>query len=224
MIIKVKNLSLVYQDNGTKVEAVKRLNLVFPNKGLVGILGSSGSGKTSLLYLLSGIRQPSSGEVDFDNLVGDFDFKDVNELRRNKMGFVFQQHFLINYLTVLENILVGLPPKTIASKEKIDKILHDLGLTGLEHRLPKQISGGQRQRVAIARAIINDPEIIFVDEPTSSLDKRTGNKIIQIFEKIAETKCVVIVTHNPQNLNNAQAIYQMEDGKLRFATDHPDYF
>ncbi|MFM7854760.1 MAG: ATP-binding cassette domain-containing protein, partial [Flammeovirgaceae bacterium] len=109
MIIKVRNLGLTYQDHETKVEAVKKLNLVFPNKGLIGVLGSSGSGKTSLLYLLSGIRQPTSGEVDFDNLIADFDFKDVNQLRRSKMGFVFQQHFLINYLTVLENILVGLP-------------------------------------------------------------------------------------------------------------------
>jgi ABC-type lipoprotein export system ATPase subunit len=84
----------------------------------------------------------------------------------------------------------------------------------LENRLPRQISGGQRQRVAIARAIINDPEVVFVDEPTSSLDKKTGKKIIDIFEKIAKTMCVVMVTHNHQNLVNADVIYEMEDGRL----------
>ena len=132
------------------------------------------------------------------------------------MGFVFQQHFLIGYLTVLENILVGLPDKKYIIKEKIDKILKDLGLEDLENRLPRQISGGQRQRVAIARAIINNPEVLFVDEPTSNLDKKTGNKIINIFEKIAKTMCVVMVTHNRQNLVNASVIYEMEDGRLKY--------
>jgi|688.fasta_scaffold357729_3 ABC-type lipoprotein export system ATPase subunit len=211
MLIKVKNLNLKFQDHGVEVGAVKNLNLAFPKTGLVGILGSSGSGKTS--YLLSGIREPTSGTLDFDNLI-DSDYTNIQDLRRNKMGFVFQQHFLIGYLTVLENILVGLPDEKYIIKEKIDKILKDLGLEGLENRLPRQISGGQRQRVAIARAIINDPEVVFVDEPTSSLDKKTGKKIIDIFEKIAKTMCVVMVTHNHQNLVNADVIYEMEDGRL----------
>ena len=215
MLIKVKNLNLKFQDHGVEVGAVKNLNLAFPNTGLIGILGSSGSGKTSLLYLLSGIREPTSGTLDFDNLI-DSNYTNIQDLRRNKMGFVFQQHFLIGYLTVLENILVGLPDKKYIIKEKIDKILKDLGLEDLENRLPRQISGGQRQRVAIARAIINNPEVLFVDEPTSNLDKKTGNKIINIFEKIAKTMCVVMVTHNRQNLVNASVIYEMEDGRLKY--------
>ena len=116
MSIVSNHVSLIYKDNGNLITAVKNLTLKLPRIGLIGILGSSGSGKTSLLYLLSGIRQPTSGSVDFEDLDQN-NYKNLSQLRRQKMGFVFQNHFLISYLTVLENILVGLP-----KNQKVDKI------------------------------------------------------------------------------------------------------
>lgn len=214
MSIKTKNASLIYKDNDNLISAVVDLTLELPQTGLIGILGASGSGKTSLLYLLSGIRQPTSGNVDFSNL-DKANYDSLSQLRRNKMGFVFQNHFLINYLTVVENILVGLPKNRKISKEQIHNLLTSLGLQNIENRLPKQISGGQKQRVAIARSLVHNPNILFIDEPTSSLDKKRGREVIQIFEEIAQHKCVVLVTHDPQNLINADKIYEMLDGKLK---------
>lgn len=214
MLIQTEDLSLNYQDGKNIVKAVKDANFDLPKSGFFGILGPSGSGKTSLLYLLSGIRVPTRGSVYFDGSELPRDNDTRNKIRKAKMGFVFQFHFLINYLTVEENILVGTPKIDTFSKAKAKELIEYLDLQGLEKRKPYELSGGQRQRVAIARSLINDPKIVFVDEPTASLDHDTGQNVVHLLEDFAKEACVLAVTHDETILNDANGVYKMWDGEI----------
>jgi len=185
--------------------------LQLPHKGLFGILGPSGSGKTSLLYVLSGIRQPTSGIVYFNGQELPSAIDARNKLRRSQMGFVFQLHFLMNYLTVYENIMVG---SCNGDRWKTLELIERLGLQGLEKRFPYQLSGGQRQRVAIARALANKPRVVFVDEPTASLDRNNAIKVVSLLQDISKGACVVIVTHDPSILVEADGIMRLQDGAI----------
>jgi len=212
-LITAHDLTLTYQDAHTKIHAVDHVDLELPTTGLFGILGPSGSGKTSLLYLLSGIKKTTHGEIYYQSQLYPKNSHELNNLRRTKMGFVFQQHFLINYLNTLQNINVGATSQT--DPGYLTTVIHRLGLTNLENRKPYQLSGGQRQRVAIARALINHPEIIFVDEPTASLDHVTGQKVMDYFYELRHELCVLVVTHDPTILHSADRIYEMCDGRLK---------
>jgi putative ABC transport system ATP-binding protein len=215
MLIHTKNLSLYYQDGLRVVHAVDRLNIELPERGLYGIIGPSGSGKTSILYLLSGLKRQTDGEIFYEDAPYPRSTVGLNNLRRKEMGFVFQSHFLIEYLNVIENILVGADDSYAASDERIDYLIQELGITELVDRKIDQLSGGQRQLVTIARALANNPKIIFVDEPTSSLDHVTGKKVIQLLEKISKQACVVLVTHDETNLVHADKIFSIWDGKVK---------
>ena len=140
--------------------------------------------------------------------------KDDYSLRRKNMGFVFQFHFLISYMSVKENILVGLDNKSYGDNEYFVQIIDKLELTKLLHRKPHELSGGQRQRVAIARAIIHKPKVLFVDEPTASLDHFSSAKVTHILEELSKESLVITVTHDHRILSNADRIIKMEDGKL----------
>lgn len=214
MILSTEALTLAYEDGAETVYAVHDVAFSIPKTGLHAILGPSGSGKTSLLYLLSGIKQPTTGTVFFNSEPLSEQSSALTELRRTKMGFVFQQHFLINYLTVLENILVGASKKDANALKHARTLLEDLSLSHLEKRKPYQLSGGQRQRVAIARAFMNKPRIVFVDEPTASLDKSHGEKVIQLLRDFAKEAAIVIVTHDEDVLKHTDSAYRMRDGRL----------
>jgi putative ABC transport system ATP-binding protein len=210
-----ENLTLQYKDGEGLVEALHEISFAAEDHQFIGILGPSGCGKSSLLYMLSGLRKPTRGEVYLD----DRPYSKMSEtertgLRRTEFGFVFQQHFLINYLTALENVMVSAPVQDKAHAEQAKALLADLGLGNKLHRFPYELSGGERQRVAIARAMIHRPRIIFADEPTGLLDRRTGLQVMALLRSYREQGSLIAVTHNPEILAEADLIMKLRDGQI----------
>lgn len=213
MIYQLNNVGLSYRDGNNHIQALNDINLDLPDTGLVGIIGPSGSGKTSLLYILSSIKVPTSGDIYYKGLLMPRRTSHRNQLRRTEMGFVFQFHFLISYLNVVQNIMVGFEKNKI-DLEYMNYLIEALQISHIKDKKPYQLSGGQRQRVAIARALANKPNVIFVDEPTSSLDHITGRKIVALLREAAKTALVVLVTHDYENVREADKIVKMWDGKI----------
>jgi len=211
MLLKAKNISLDYRDGGKVFRVLDDVTLSFPGNGFFGILGPSGSGKTSLLYVLSGIRPATVGDVYLDDQTLPSRANARNRLRRQEMGFVFQLHFLLNYLTARENIAIGARKPTPAV---IGTLIESLGLHGMENRYPYQLSGGQRQRVAIARALANDPKVVFVDEPTASLDRSSGERVVDLLRLYSQKACVIVVTHDPTAIASADGSIHLLDGRI----------
>lgn len=215
MLLAGENLTLTYQNSESTIDAVHNVSIAVEDNQFIGILGPSGSGKSSLLYLLSGLRKPTKGRVYFQGrCYSDMREGELVALRRRNFGFVFQQHFLINYLTALENVLAAAPDQSRASVERAIQILTDLGMEHLIHRFPYQLSGGERQRVAVARAMINDPKVIFADEPTGLLDHPTGHKVIELLITYRERGSITVVTHDPEMLEGADRIFHLRDGEI----------
>ncbi|MEJ2354118.1 MAG: ATP-binding cassette domain-containing protein, partial [Anaerolineales bacterium] len=197
-MLQGENLTLNYKDGETVVHAVHDVSVTIQDHQFIGILGPSGSGKSSLLYLLSGLRQPTEGDIYLDDRAySKMSAKERTALRRNEFGFVFQQHFLINYLTALENVMVAATVQDNAHAEQAKALLADLGMSDKLHRFPYELSGGERQRVAIARAMIHRPRIIFADEPTGLLDRRTGLQVMALLRGFRQQGSLIAVTHNP---------------------------
>lgn len=218
MLIEGTDLSLIY-DIGKEYEAyaVRNLNIKLNIGEVVGIIGPSGSGKSSLLYLLSGLKSPTLGTVYY----GDVDmesFSDLqkSDLRRKNFGFIFQRHFLIDYMTVFDNVLLASSEKDLKlAKTKTEELLHRLGMEKLSFKKPAKLSGGQRQKVAIARALINEPRIIFADEPTASLDHNNARAVMDMLEEQRESTTIVVVTHDKSILTNADRVLEMWDGYIK---------
>jgi putative ABC transport system ATP-binding protein len=214
-VLNAENLTLTYQDGMSHKDAVHNISLSIKDHQFIGILGPSGSGKSSLLYLLSGLRKPTHGEIYLDDRA--YSKMPENErvlLRRTEFGFVFQQHFLINYLTALENVMVAAPVQDEAHARQAKALLVDLGLGEKQHRFPYELSGGERQRVAIARAMIHRPRLIFADEPTGLLDRTTGLQVMALLRGFRQQGSLVAVTHNPEILSEADLVIRMRDGQL----------
>ena len=214
-MLRGENLTLTYQDGDRTVDAVHDVSLNIEDHQFIGILGPSGSGKSSLLYLLSGLRKATQGEVYLDGRAyGKMSDRERVGLRRSEFGFVFQQHFLINYLTAQENVMVAAPVQDKAHAEQARALLADLGMGDKLHRFPYELSGGERQRVAVARAMIHRPRVIFADEPTGLLDRRTGLQVMALLRGYRDQGSLIAVTHNPEILSEADLIIRMRDGKL----------
>ena len=210
-----ENLTLKYKDGEGLVEALHDISFRAEDHQFIGILGPSGCGKSSLLYLLSGLRRPTSGEIYLDDRpFGKMSDAERTALRRTEFGFVFQQHFLINYLTALENVMVSAPMQDRAHAEQARALLAELGLGAKLHRFPYELSGGERQRVAIARAMIHRPRVIFADEPTGLLDRRTGLQVMALLRSYREQGSLIAVTHNPEILAEADLIVRLRDGQI----------
>lgn len=213
-LLQAVNVTLTYRDGQNIIYAVREVNLAVAAGEFVGILGPSGSGKTSLLYVLSGIRPAGAGQVYFNGQDIDTDVVSREELRRRNFGFVFQQYFLINYLSVLQNIVVGAPTEDAQSRERARELVAELGMAGLEGRKPYELSAGQRQRVAIGRAMINSPRVVFADEPTANLDPSTGANVMEVLTSMRERSSLIVVSHDEEILGHAEALYRMRDGRL----------
>lgn len=216
MIFKLESVNLVY-DIGKEAQtyALKDINLSLDGNRFIGIMGPSGSGKSSLLYTMAGFKIPTSGKVCY----GEIDYNKVSpskraEIRRKDFGFIFQRHFLIDYMTVMENVLVPINDDGREVKIKAMSILNKLELLHLADKKPYQLSGGQRQKVAIARALIGDPKVIFADEPTAALDHNSAIEVIKFLENYKRDKMIVVVTHDPCILQNANHIINMLDGAI----------
>ncbi len=191
------------------------------NKGeFVAITGPSGSGKSSLLYLLGLLDVPTTGDVLVDNIpTAHLDEDDRAKMRLSHFGFVFQFHFLLPELTILENVLVPMRKLQQASDEQLiasaKETLAMLDMKGQEYKYPSQLSGGQRQRVAIARALANNPRILMADEPTGSLDSKNGHAVFDILQNLSKAgHTVIVVTHDPHFASLASRNIKLVDGKL----------
>jgi putative ABC transport system ATP-binding protein len=219
-MLQGKELTLTYKDGDDTLDAVHNVSIAIEDHQFIGILGPSGSGKSSLLYLLSGLRRPTEGDVYLDGRAyGKMSDRERVALRRAEYGFVFQQHFLINYLTALENVMVAAPVQDKAHAEQARALLTDLGLGDKLHRFPYELSGGERQRVAVARAMIHRPRVIFADEPTGLLDRHTGLQVMALLRSYRDQGSLIAVTHNPEILTEADLVIRLRDGQIANVKD-----
>ena len=206
-MMTITNLTHYYN----KDLALENINLEIKSGEFIAIIGESGSGKSTLLSILSTLLKPTSGDIVYEN-TNYKDIKNIDDFRKNNIGFIFQFHYLINYLSVKENINLA---NEKASKEEIFDLLKLLGIENLIDKYPNEISGGQRQRVAIARALINNPEIIFADEPTGNLDSINSLNVFELFKTFANKGTTIIVaTHDKSLALLANKIYEVKDGKI----------
>ena len=210
-VIELKNVNKIYKTKAEEIHILKNVNLSFSKGNFASIQGKSGSGKTTLLNILGLLDVPTNGDMLIDDkLINYKDEKIKNKIRNEKMGFVFQFHYLLNEFTALENVMMpALINKKFNKKEVKEKAMELLELVGLSERVkhkPLELSGGEKQRVAIARSMINDPEIILADEPTGNLDTETSLVINNLFKKINEEKkqSIIIVTHSLELANLAE--------------------
>ncbi len=213
-MITTHHASLVYQDHGRDVFACRDVSIEIRPNEFLGILGPSGSGKSSLLYLLSGLKTPTSGDVCFHDrnmaLMGD---EERSQLRFAEFGFVFQQPFLLGYLSARENVLVAASPAA-ADLSHAEELLEVLGIGNKKHRLPHELSGGERQRVCVARALLGSPKVIFADEPTAALDHTNGSQVVHLLNEHRGQGSLVMVTHDPSMLEQATRILRIADGEV----------
>ncbi len=212
-LLSVRNASLAYHDGERTTYAMREVTVEIPDHEFVGIMGPSGSGKSSLLYVLSGLKRASSGTVQFgDQVLSEMSDAEITEFRRQQFGFVFQQPWLLPWQTAMENTLMGAPELGKAAENAADARLKQLGVDHLAAKLPSQLSGGEKQRVCVARAMMNDPKIIFADEPTASLDHRNGRIVVDLLSAYKSQGTVIIVTHDAEMLSEADRILIMRDG------------
>lgn len=219
-IICAERLSKVYGYSQNQVEALKGVNLHIYAGEVVAIMGPSGCGKTTLLNLMSGLDSITDGKVIIlGNELHQMQNTKKDQLRAQYMGFVFQSYNLIPVLTAVENVELPLLSQGIATKlarQKAEEALARVGLKERCHHLPHELSGGQQQRVAFARAIVNNPRIVWADEPTGSLDRTTTKMILDLIDHLNRVDGItfVIVTHDPLVAERAHRVVYMDSGKL----------
>jgi len=220
-VTRAENLEKSYRIGKVTVQAVRGVNLTIYPGQFVAVTGPSGSGKTTLLNLIGTLDKPTSGRVLIDgrDLAGMKD-GELTQLRRHKIGFIFQFHNLIPVLTAFENVQLPLQTakvKAHEAKERAIALLSKVGLSERLNHLPDELSGGEQQRVAIARALANHPKLILADEPTGELDTTTGAETVRILYELAkqENTAVMTVTHDPVVAEKADELYEMRDGQLR---------
>jgi len=222
-ILKAENVSKTYQIGGQKIRVLSDVTLAVSNGEFIVIEGSSGSGKTTLLSLLSGLDRPTAGRIFIQGRdITESAEDDLAPLRNNVFGFVFQSFHLIPSLTALENIMFPAQLKKDGDAEaKARDLLQRVGLQLRSDNLPRQLSGGEMQRVAICRALINDPQIIFADEPTGNLDSKNGRAILELLLEFRQERhrTLVLVTHNREIAVLADRIVNLQDGRLNGEKD-----
>jgi putative ABC transport system ATP-binding protein len=231
-LIRAENLTKVYGTGDTAVVALDHVNLSVEVSECVAVMGPSGCGKSTLLHLLGGLDRPSEGNVSIDGqMLAAMSDNAVTQLRRRKIGFVFQFFNLIPILTSVENASLPLLLDGGSSAKTKEKAVEWLTRVGLGHRLgsrPDQLSAGQQQRVAIARALITDPVLVLADEPTGNLDTKASDEVAGLLRQVAKEwgRSVLMVTHDPRIASYADRIVFLKDGKvvneMLLDTNHTD--
>jgi ABC-type lipoprotein export system ATPase subunit len=215
--LSARNIYRSFKIGSRKVEVLRGINLDINKGESVFLCGASGAGKTTLLYTLAGLERPESGEVTFEDhkLYSGGAGKDA-KIRNQRMGFVFQGYFLLPELTALENTLVPSLIRHQPDPEIAQSLLETVGLADRMHHLPNELSGGEQQRVAIARALINDPAIVFADEPTGNLDTTNGEAIMELLGGLVreKQKTLVVVTHDQDLAARGDRVVHIRDGHL----------
>lgn len=217
MLLKLENIKKEYKiSKSNKQIILNDINLELSSGEFVCIYGESGSGKSTLMNIIGGLDNNYDGKVKIDDV--SIKELDLDNYRRDKIGFVFQNFNLIPYLTVFENVMLMLDMVKLKEKEKIKKTkeaLRKVGLIKHSHKKPNELSGGMKQRVALARAIINEPDIILADEPTGALDKKNANKVLNMLKNLSlEGKLVIVVTHSNNVKKFANKIITLDSGKI----------
>lgn len=220
MIVQAEGLTKRFGRDQAQVVAVNDVSLTIGTGELVMFMGDSGCGKTTLISLLGCILTPDEGQLVLDSTRIDYANHDLSQIRRSKVGFVFQLFNLIPYLTALENVMIAMQISEIDSLEAEKRAKGLLLQVGLEKRLdhrPVQLSGGEKQRVSFARALSNNPKIIFADEPTANLDSRQSDNLMSLVRELRQERqtTIAIVTHYQTLKKDADRVLYMQDGKIQ---------
>ncbi|MGL5822261.1 MAG: ABC transporter ATP-binding protein [Sarcina sp.] len=218
-MIEIKNIVKKYQMGKDTIIALNNVSLTINEGEFLAIVGPSGSGKSTMMHIIGGLDTPNEGSVLFDGKdIAKYKDKEMAKFRNKQIGFVFQAFNLENTQTALENVMMPLIFSGMSKKERKEKALKALEQVELAHlakHKPSEMSGGQRQRVSIARALVNDPKIIFADEPTGNLDSKTGENIMDLFHALnAKGYTFIMVTHNQEEANKAKRVVQIKDGNI----------
>jgi len=219
-IVELSGVHKVYRQGEVEVKALRGLDLEVEAGEFLAITGPSGSGKTTALNLIGALDEPSEGKVIVDgHELGKMSRAERSRLRRDRIGFVFQAYNLIPVLTAYENAEMVMRLQGIDAderRERVMKLLREVGLEGMEGRRPNQLSGGQQQRVAIARAIASDPAVTLADEPTANVDSATADMLLEIMERLNRERGVTFVfsTHDPRVMERARRIVRLVDGRV----------
>ena len=221
MVLEAKGIKKDFSNGEVTTAVLKGIDFEVNEKEFVAIVGESGSGKSTLLYILAGIDKPTEGSVVLlGKNLAETDDKTLAKMRREEFSFVYQFDNLVGTLTVWENIVLPLvldKKKESEYKAHAEEVAKYLGIGDCLKKFPSQLSGGEQQRVAIARALVTNPKVIFLDEPTGSLDKERGRQVMELLKSINEEKGValVMITHSQQHAEYASRIVRMEDGLLK---------
>src|SRR6478735_3814301 len=223
-LIELRNVTKRYRVGEQEIDALAGIDLDIDQGEFAAIIGPSGSGKSTLMHLLGCLDTPTTGTMKIDGIdVSRASENRLAEMRNQKIGFVFQAFNLLNKFNVLQNVELPMIYSSIPAKDRKQRALDAIervGLTQRVHNTPLQLSGGQMQRVAIARALVNDPKIIFADEPTGNLDSHTGELILQLFRKLStEGRTIILVTHDPEIAALTPRRIEIRDGKIADKVD-----
>ncbi len=220
-MIELKNITKTYRSGNVEFEALRGVNLRIQDKEFMAITGPSGSGKSTLMHILGALDTPTTGTYLFDGKdISKFSDDELADLRKNKIGFVFQAFNLLPRTTVLRNVMLPLVYARVPNAERKERSEQALKAVGLQEDhfsyFSNQLSGGQMQRVAIARALVNNPSLILADEPTGNLDSKTGEIVLNTFQKLNQQqgRTIVLITHDPAVARFAQRTISIKDGLL----------
>jgi lipoprotein-releasing system ATP-binding protein len=221
-ILTAEDIHKTFKTNQkSTLEVLKGISLEIIRNKITVIVGASGAGKSTLLHILSGLDRPDKGSVNINNLnIFKFSEDKLAAFRNKHIGFVFQFHYLLPEFSALENVAIPLMINSQNQRQafaKSKELLESIGLGDRIDHKPAELSGGEQQRIAVARSLVNDPEIIFADEPTGNLDSQNSNSVHQMFIDLRDNynKTFVIVTHNPELVKLSDIVYEMKDGNLK---------
>jgi putative ABC transport system ATP-binding protein len=218
-LLELRNVSKIYRLGGEEIRALDDVTLDIEAGQFISIIGPSGSGKSTLMHILGCLDTPSSGTIRLDGkMIQDATSRELAQIRNRKIGFVFQFFNLLPKLNVLQNVELPMIYSGISARQRRERAMASLRMVEMENRAkhrPSQLSGGQQQRTAIARALVNDPRIVFADEPTGNLDSHTGELILQMFSRLSsEGRTIILVTHDPEIAAVTPRRIEIRDGRV----------
>ncbi len=219
-LCRLEQVSKIYEAID-QVKPVENLNLTINSGDLISFSGTSGTGKSTLLYLIGGLLQPTSGDIFFEGKkLADMNDAELTALRAEKIGFIFQEYRFIEALNIKDNLMFAAAanPNNAVSEDAVDEALNSLDLFQRKFHFPHELSGGQKRRAMILAALLKNPKLILADEPTNDLDKEMVDTVMKLFAaEVAKGKALVLVTHDPYTSEMADIKYKMEFGKIEKA-------
>jgi putative ABC transport system ATP-binding protein len=223
-LVELRNVSKIYHLGGEEIRALDDVTLDIDNGEFISIIGPSGSGKSTLMHILGCLDSPTKGTIQLDGvMIHNASARQLAAMRNQKIGFVFQFFNLLPKLNVLQNVELPMIYSGISGRERRERAMAALEMVGMANRAkhrPSQLSGGQQQRTAIARALVNNPRIVFADEPTGNLDSHTGDAILKLFRQLSqEGRTIVLVTHDPEIAAVTPRRIEIRDGKIADKVD-----